>query len=468
MIFVSKLTSGRPTRRAGYAGRWAALQLVPSQLFIPVGDTKQQMNYQKMMCTAVALILFTLLVTGCSIVQKPPPTPTPVLTNTTQPTAFLLPTSTPVPPTATATPIAMPTTNVEPVARNMELIGHIGGEVSAFAVPTPDYYNAAGLANNVTVEGKYAYVVQGADGPAGTEWGRLSVVDVSTPTAPSLVGFYKPEVIATSVVVIGKIAYLTDGQCEFGIVTCWGNLYILDVSDPASPIRVGVYNLSVQSESPMNRSWFASEVAVRGNYAYITGGPYYSNPGEECGIRVVDISKAISPTVVGIMRCEEEDATWAGHSVVVQEKYAYIAAHDNGLRIVDISNPTSPTEVGHIKGIGKVWHVTVVSDYAYLAADDSGLQLVDIAKPTAPTLTATFKTAGPALRVCVANGYAYVAAREAGLRVIDVSNPTNPTEVAYYDTTGYVYGVAVANGYIYVADGEEGLLILRLLPPLKN
>ncbi|MCP4535598.1 MAG: hypothetical protein GY832_00455 [Chloroflexi bacterium] len=381
------------------------------------------------------------------------------LTDIPQPTATLLPTSTPIPPTATNIPTVIPA-NVEPLTRNIELIGHIGGEIPGFAVPTPDLYNAHGLATDVIVEGKYAYVVQGADGPMGTEWGRLSVVDISTPSAPSLVGFYTPEVIATNIVVVNKVAYLTDGQCEFGMATCWGNLYILDVSDPTSLAQVGVYGLNnMQSEFPTNRSWFASGVAVSGDYAYVTGGPYHSNSGEECGMSVVDISNAISPTIAGVMRCG--DVAWEGQSITLQENYAYIAADDDGLRIIDISNPSGPKEVSHIEGIGKIWDVQVMGSYAYLAADDSGLQIVDITNPSALNLIATFKTAGRALRAYIANGYVYIAASDAGLRVIDISNPNNPTEVAYYDTTGYVYSVSVVNGYIYVADGKEGLLILQ-------
>jgi hypothetical protein len=325
--------------------------------------------------------------------------------------------------------------------------------------------NAPGLALDVVVDGRYAYVVQGADGPAGALWGRLSVVDVSNPKTPSVVGFYKPNYIATDIVVIDSIAYLTDGRCEFGAAACWGGLHILDVSVPTSPVQIGVYNLDdIQAESPMNQSWYASSVAVMGSHAYITGGPYYdSQPEDECGLRIVDISKLSKPTVVGAIRCADIDVAWKGQSILVRDAYAYIAAGDAGWRIVSVSNWSSPAQIGYFDGLGKAWDVALGDDCAYVAADGAGLQIVDVSEPTAPSQIASVETPGRAVGVTVADSYAYVAAGEGGLRIIDVSDPANPIEVGFYDTPGWVAGAAVANDYVYVADAKTGLFVLRII-----
>ncbi len=232
------------------------------------------MTYKKTSLPIIALALLVLLLAGCGIEQKSHIPPTPLPANTPMPKSTSLPIPTPTQPTVTSTPSATPTASAKSNAQNLVVVGHIGKEVASFAAPisTPDLYMTQGLAWRVAVAGKYAYVLQGADGPMGMFWGRLSVVDVSNPKAPSEVGSYKPDWIATDVVVISHTAYLTDGQCEFGAASCWGGLHILDVSKPSAPARIGIYKLDdIQSENPigLGRTWFASGVVVTNGAAPI-------------------------------------------------------------------------------------------------------------------------------------------------------------------------------------------------------
>jgi hypothetical protein len=72
------------------------------------------------------------------------------------------------------------------------------------------------------VSGSTAYVANQSAG--------VYAVDVSLPTAPSIIGFYDTESSARKVVVDGSAAYVADGD---------GGLLILNVANPSAMFRMG-------------------------------------------------------------------------------------------------------------------------------------------------------------------------------------------------------------------------------------
>ena len=110
--------------------------------------------------------------------------------------------------------------------QNVEFVGQIGGATYA-----------------VAVQGNYAYV---GEGP------RLTILDVSNPVSPTMVGKTDPlPDVVYDVAVAGNYAYVAD---EY-----YGGLRVVDVSDPAHPTEVGSY------DTP----GYAYGVAVAGNYVYL-------------------------------------------------------------------------------------------------------------------------------------------------------------------------------------------------------
>ncbi len=90
------------------------------------------------------------------------------------------------------------------------------------------YYDTPGQADNLTVAGSYAYIVDG----------DLRIVDISNPAAPAEVGFYDvPDLAITPhVAVQGHHAYLTgDG------------LQILDISNPGALLEVAMHPIPLGS-----------------------------------------------------------------------------------------------------------------------------------------------------------------------------------------------------------------------------
>jgi hypothetical protein len=95
---------------------------------------------------------------------------------------------------------------------------------------------------------------------------------------------------------------------------------VVDVSDPAAPTEVGVY------DTPGG----ALGVAVAGDYIYVAGG--------SVGLRVVDISNPAAPTEAGFY----DTPGYAGDVAVVGD-YAYMADGFAGLTILRFTPPVFST-----------------------------------------------------------------------------------------------------------------------------
>jgi hypothetical protein len=89
----------------------------------------------------------------------------------------------------------------------------------------PSY--ARGPANDVQVVGNRAYVALQYG-----EHGELAILDVSNPASPVQLGGYDTSAWAYSVAVSGSVAYVADAGA---------GLEIIDVSNPSSPARLGGY-----------------------------------------------------------------------------------------------------------------------------------------------------------------------------------------------------------------------------------
>ena len=154
--------------------------------------------------------------------------------------------------------------------------------------------STSGSAEDVCVVGQYAYV---ADGDAG-----LRIIDVSTPSSPTEVGFFDTEGNAYGVYVLDRYAYVADGDA---------GLRIVDISRPSSPTEVGFFDTGGTAKG----------IYVLGFYAYVADG--------SAGLRIIDVSRSSSPTEVGFY-----DTGGSATGVCVLENVAYVADGNDGLYIL--------------------------------------------------------------------------------------------------------------------------------------
>ena len=316
------------------------------------------------------------------------------------------------------------------------------------------------------LQGDYAYLCAGK---------TLVILDITDPSSPVRVGLHDNRIGAEDVYVSGSYAYVVDS---------WEGVHILDVSDPTSPVEVGFFKTRP----------YVKSVYVSGSYAYVING-YYG------GLRILDVSDPMSPSEVGfygtppgshevyvsgsyayvankdkglrVIDVSDPSSpsevgfydTHCAYGVYVSGPYAYVADQNDGLRIIDVSDPTSPSEVGVCDTQHWATKVSVSGSYAYVADWGGGLRIIDISDPTSPVETGSYRTPGWGLDVVMRGSYAYLATGWGGLRIYDVSDSTSPLEVGSYDTASLAHEVYVSDSYAYVADGSDGLQILDVSSP---
>ncbi len=335
------------------------------------------------------------------------------------------------------------------------------------------YYEVFGT---IEIEGNTAYIASRAfsDG-----W---KILDITSPYAPQLLGSFHTDSIISDIDIAESTAYVLFYDT---------GLHIFDVSDPANPNLLGVYE-STNTNTNTNRS-----LQVVGNKAYMTdrdgmhiidvsdsSGPsklsFTETEGQARGItvandkayvadgtrglQVFDISSPSSPVLQGFY-----SASAASH-VAVRNNFAYLCNGRN-FEILNISDPTNIVERGSYRFSDDAIHTVVEANKAYVAADSAGLATLDISNPDEPVLIGIDEIPGP---VSNSNGYAwgvqvvddiaYVAARQSGLRIYDMSTPTTPPYIGAFDEK-YIYELQLIGTTAYAANQHEGMQIIDLADP---
>lgn len=112
-----------------------------------------------------------------------------------------------------------------------------------------DRITAGGYATKLLVEDGIAYLAAGASG--------LLIMDVRNPQDRRTIGTWQEDCIVHNLTLSGHYLYLSGGRC--GSDTVAGMLRVLDITDPAQPVRVGGRD-SVHG---------ARGLAISGEYLYV-------------------------------------------------------------------------------------------------------------------------------------------------------------------------------------------------------
>ena len=237
--------------------------------------------------------------------------------------------------------------------------------------------------NDLAVLGNYLYT---------TSNDSFKVFNISDKTSPSLVGAVRDS--GSTVAVANGKAYLLWNT--YG----WGGMYILDVSNPQSPHRVGIWNGTLGS------------VAARGNLCYA------SDAGR---FHILDMTNPASP--------QELSSVGVGGSVYVNGNFAYLST----FAVIDIMDSLSPGIVGQCSAGGDaVW---TTGDYGYGFPLTGGLAIVDYPDPVHPRAdTIGILGYDASYDISVQGNHAVVANNACGIRILNVADPAHPFESASFDT----------------------------------
>ena len=362
---------------------------------------------------------------------------------------------------------------LNPLGSNIELVAQFGGNVEAVAVVgslcyygegtslvIADFTNSAtpvergrialpAFIRGIAVAGNIAYV---ADAFAG-----LIAVDITAPTAPSIVGFFDTEFAAQCVAIDGSVAYVTDGD---------SGLLILDVASPTAIARLGA----------VDTAGYAKQVAV----GTIGADKYAFVAENNLAIRVIRVTNPSTPVEIANIPAESgagfRDVKLVGTTLYVSDWQSGVkifnasnpasliqtgaftgaaagSSHDvignriytcgSGMKIADLAITPNPAQLGYFEVEGSVCHdLTVSNNLAFAAMGQSGLQVISVSSPASMNLRSAIQPITGAEDIVVTGNTAFVGA--GGLQVFSIANPANPVRIGSW-TGGEVSDLVVAN-----------------------
>ena len=378
------------------------------------------------------------------------PTSTPVLAMPSEARTTLagLPCAMPATAYPTVTPVPPgfdPDATVEP-----EVPGTTELEVPATVEP-PAPNQPDDSVDAIFIQDQYAYINTGSN---------LVILDLSDPTHPVTLGSaaLPPKTGVSAIYVLDQYAYVA--AAEVG-------LRIYDVSDPAQPAEVGCYQPPLRAwtgyttmTSPPPPPHRAMDVVV---LRAETGRTYAYMAANTAGLRIVDVSEPAAPVEVGVYEYEQPAEATA---IVVVGKLAYLATGQGGLRVMDVSQPTRPVEIGALAEYNESWDVAVAGNRVYLAEGYcssldgcvfGGLGVVDVSNPAKPGRIGQ-SNSGYSQSLALVGDEIYVVRGN----VLDIFRQTDLSQsVGHWQCECGFIEIAVKDEYVYLAGGE-GLKILNV------
>jgi hypothetical protein len=340
------------------------------------------------------------------------------------------------------------------------------------------------VSNATTLSGTMAAAVSGNLAYTASYWsGQLNVFDMSNPANPTLVAS-TPSTLgltdATNITIAGHYALVTSKNRNASTTSnddgTGNSLTVVDISTPTAPTVVGTVHGTALNPQAL---FGAYAVAVSGNYAFVasqgTLGGQPTSPDTSAGsFAVIDLTAPSSPTVVANI----DNASLSGSltdgldhatGISIDGNYAYVTAF-SGKRLtpINISTPTSPvveTPLHDATNLSAPNDVATQGNYAYVANQVNGgmeFTVVNISNPLAPTVagTLTDPSLSGAYRVRVSGSLAYISANSASsVAAIDVSNPSAPRLAgAVTDARlNNVDGLAISSSGRYLVAGAPRL-----------
>jgi len=309
---------------------------------------------------------------------------------------------------------------------------------------------------------------------------QLSIVDISQPTAPKIMGQY------TTRVAITTIDALANG---FAVLLLANNTLLVLNTVVANKPRL----LSSTELDGISHALSMSESRI-----YLAMG--------DAGVTVLNSS---DPTAITTLY--QYITTGAAVDIKQHDGTLYVAT-TGGITLFDIKTPDRFVWLGSHQKVGHATHIDVAGEKVMVLNDDNQLALLDVGMPNMPSIIATynepqqtqrpltafaqhgkrlfaisphelleydFATPPPQVsnegldfgqgvnfggqrRGFIRDDILYVADWFSGIHLYDISAPHRPVLLSSLKTKGSPKGIVVRDDYAYVADDDHGLLIVDI------
>jgi hypothetical protein len=190
----------------------------------------------------------------------------------------------------------------------------------------------------------------------------------------------------------------------------WDALTILDVRNPAQPVR--------QSRLQLEG---AASIQVVGRYAYIT----YSPSSDHGGLQIIDLNDPTNPVLRSTIKL-----SGGAVGVDVVGDYAYVTGQNVDMQIIDTSDIAHPIARGTADMPRTGRNLTYANPMVYVIGYGE-LYTFDVNLPDQPIERSIYHIMG-ATDIQVADKVAYVATYNRGLHILDVNDPVNPVLLGVY------------------------------------
>lgn len=320
------------------------------------------------------------------------------------------------------------------------------------------------------------------------------VVDISMPTAPSIVGFVDLDYWASgaqpeSVAVLGNLAFVAafnDG------------VYVIDVTNKANPlVRIKsrdklvlgqAYDVAVQDRSGTRLVAVAGNIAtaiytvagtdvsptltrnsssIAGNrsVAFASSGTVlYSSGGSS--FRAWQTSNPASPTQLSTV--DPAGSSVALGELTVSGPRVFVAMNIYGYAIVDASNPSALRTAFNRSVPGQTEHVAVDAGYAFVSTGlDYPFRIYGANDPSAAKLVDTQAPLRSAARLAAYGGRLYVSERTGDWTssVFSLANPALPSQVVVDPYAYSPYDFAFVGERAFIASERHGISPWIIAPP---
>lgn len=293
--------------------------------------------------------------------------------------------------------------------------------------------------DNVIAHDNLAFILNeySSNADAGVLY-TIDITDKSNPTLLSTFNGVNAETIESFAHDGGEIVYLVNSGYPFSTL----QLVNMNISNPALP--------SLQSSLQVSGAMY--DISLQGDYVYLA---------DNNGVKVVNISDASNPTLVGNGLSGVNLRAITHHPM---EPMLY--GHYNNLYCINSTDSANLTVLSTITA-GGYRYVTYANNIVYTGS----LQLTDVMDPSNPRLLAQSTISNVEGITVVANALAFATINNAGLNndritLINITDSSTPTEVASFITPISIRtqqrNMEIQGNIGYVAGGGDGLNIFNL------
>jgi hypothetical protein len=290
--------------------------------------------------------------------------------------------------------------------------------------------------NDFDVQDSLAYTISGGYTDSGGD-DSFRIYNVSNPVSPVFRGACRDS--GDLVSVAGHAAFLGDR---------WG-LYVIDVTNPASPHRIGSWGSAIE------------QVQARGHLCYVT--TFNPTVPGEITFHVLDATVPASPYQLGSL-----DSV-GGYDVYFVDTLAFCSGDADLPRfsIVSVADSTRPYAVSTANEPGWGWGAWTsgLAQAAFIGCHRAGLQVFDTRNTALPVRDTGLLGADQAVDIDVDGGRVYVADYNAGLQILDVSVPSRPMLLAQYDSSRTVRSATARDSFAFVSWPWPRMITLDVTDP---